>query len=480
MRAFALSNSTDDPSAAGLPDLDRQSVTQAPAAPAVGVLPALIAGDRAGALPADPGAPDSNPRLVDDLRSLATALSMADPPAAARVSDLAGTAEAGNLDRLAALDLRAVLDPERIKTSAGAYFRARSSWRFLPALANGLAWARNLATLGAIVYTCARMGQGVTDLAGALPSLLWLLAGIACLTLAAAAAQQLGRAVYASRSDRQAAALRRQAEDALSYLEQALAAERYRQAPGQAALRVSDAVAHFEGHAAELLDLLNAERTRVAALAGRREREVGDLQLFTAQLNGSTQNLLRGSQEIGALYTQLQMAVRQLTEQVAAAGEQQQRLLQALNTSAGNTAVLKDAISFIGHNIDSAIAELKRSAAQNSSGMQNIFAAAGELRKVSGAILEGETTLRTALAETRDANRALVEGLQGPALRTASAAEATNRVLGAIAQMSGDLAAVSRSNQQLAAQLTAAGEQQVALLTAMQNIAARDELTARR
>jgi hypothetical protein len=481
MRAFAPSNSTHDQPAVPLPGFNRHDVTQAPAAPAMtDAQPAPIASDGARALAEEPPAPGSNARLADDLRSLAAALSMADPPAAARVRDLADATQAGNLDRLAALDLRAVSDPRRIETSAGDYFRTQSSWRFMPALANGLAWARNLATLGAIIYTCILLSQGGATLAGALPSLLWLLAGVAFLTLAAAAAQQLSREVYAARSDRQAAVLRRQAEDALSYLEQALAAERYRQAPGQAALRVSEAVAHFESHAVELLDLLNAERGRVETLADRRERELGDLQLFTEQLNGSTQNLLRGNQDIGALYTQLQMAVRQLTDQVAASGEQQQRLLQALNTSAGNTAVLKDAISFIGHNIDSAIAELKRSAAQNSSGMQNIFAAAGELRKVSGAILEGETTLRAALAETRDANRALVEGIQGPAIRTASAAETTNRVLGAIAQMSSDLAAVSRSNQQLAAQLTAAGEQQAVLLTTVQNMTARGELPARR
>jgi methyl-accepting chemotaxis protein len=416
--------------------------------------------------------------LQTRVESLAIELDEIDHDAAERLRDIRAMMEEGPRRReLAYMDVRTLLDPQGMEERA--IIQRRPRW------INWVEWLRNILVLFPIAFTWIGLSQaslnysrvialdpelvntpflllwenGFQELGGRHGPTFSELALVDFLVLAVVIGMTVvvhrWRDIQEHAAERRASELRSEAEQIIWELDRHLAVERSNQDLNQAAQRVGDAVEHFRVHANELLDLMLAERRRLEGIATARDKELGELQLFSE----ATGNLLQYGQSVERVYDRLQAAVDRFTDEIQRVGQQQEQLIRSLDAADIGSHEMTEAVRALRQGLGGAVTELSNAAARSADNVVAVTAAINEMRDLAARLMEEDTALRKALLETREANREITKNLQTAANDVRDTTSVTQMAASTLRQAVNELAKLIQTNGEMAAQLSQSAAQ---------------------
>lgn len=420
----------------------------------------------------------STSNLQTRVESLAKELDEFDHDAAGRLRDIRAMMEEGPRRReLAYMDVRTLLDPQGMEERV--VIQGRPRW------INWVEWLRNVLVLFPIAFTWIGLSQASINYSRVIELdpelvhqpflLLWEsgfeqlgsrhhptfseLALVDFLILFVVIGMTIlvhrWRDVQEHNAERRASELRSEAEQVMWELDRHLAVERSNQDMNQAAQRVGDAVEHFRVHANELLDLMLAERRRLEGIATARDKELGDLHLFSE----ATGNLMQYGQSVERVYDRLQASVDRFTDEIQRVGQQQELMIRSLDAADIGSHDMTEAVRALRQGLGGAITELSNAAARSGDNVVAVTAAVNEMRDLAARLMEEDTALRKALLETREANREITRNLQAAANEVKDTTSVTQLAASTLRQAVNELAKLIQTNGEMATQLSQAAAQ---------------------
>ena len=260
----------------------------------------------------------------------------------------------------------------------------------------------------------------------------WVLLVVVLLTIAV----HFYKDVLQSHADQISANLRDRTDQAVWCLGEAYSKARYDLTTGTS-LSLAQAVASFPAHAEEMLDLLREAEQRSAQTAADQKVELVDLRLLADAWRDGASQILGQTEQLRAVYAQLQDAVSKLSAQLSASGSVQTKLLSSLHAIDSAAKQQMEATKATGIILQRAMADVQNEARRNADVSAELSRNVAALPHVAEVLSAGENSLREGLLAVPSAVQTAV------AAQTVLLEKSAKELAGAYAQLNSDIATSS-------------------------------------
>ena len=375
----------------------------------------------------------SHTNVQHGINALVTELTEVDPAAAHRLKDLEEARQNNEYSFLANIDMQSAFNLRDIEERAVAFYQKQ------PSILKWFEWVRNIIIILPIALTwwglsqasqnyntlIAKDGdlvkkpflllweQGFKELGNGFEITFSQLALIDCCLLLVIIFLS-GFVHYYSdfkeaRAWKPAIQLRENLEGVLWSFQVLGAKEKVKQDQTSTILKLNQAVASFEKTSQEFLNMLSAEYSRLEMISVRRDKEFGDLTIFSNGLKDSIGQFSRHGQEIKVTFSGIKGSIDNLNGHMETLGKQHEVLARSLNSVNGHSSSLLDITRQTNQSLSSAISELKSTTFQHDASLKVVGSVSRDLGQMASNLIESDNTLRSALLEIPNANKRVIQ-----------------------------------------------------------------------
>lgn len=442
--------------------------------------------------------------LSEELRGMAASLGDADPRAAERLTDLGDSlgSDAGRL-HWAEVDLRSAFNSETLSLA----YAVRREGGYVPETVDKADKFRNVLVLVPILLTWAALAEAALNYQRFInvnpeelrkPFLLLWQEGFggmshwyspsfstvaitdAMIILIIIALTLYSHGVRESREE----SIRKTSNLLQTELDNVLAEATVELAPDRAGrpatlARAVDRLAdRFDLASQELLTRIQAEHTRLDAIASRREKELGDFAVFAGGMRSGAEETHRVVAELRMLSKGLQAAVEDMTTEVSLAVDQQRSMGNAVASLEKLTAGVIHSDQAMTRQLSEAAIALTESADRAVSGADSAAQAGRTASEAVRGIAEltstlaiNQTRLEEAMTGQTQANMQLADSLRSGFSGTSSSSKALSDTAQALLQLRDDFSRISDLSQEQAITLARLLSEQTSVSASLSEVA---------
>ena len=248
--------------------------------------------------------------------------------------------------------------------------------------------------------------------------------------------------------------------------------------PAMLARSVERLADRFDNASQELLNRLQSEHDRIAAISDRREKEIADFGVFASGMRAGAEESHRVLLDLRQVSQSLQQTLDDLAGEVAGSSDHQQTLNQSIMSLERLIAADVQSDTAVTRQLVEATAALA-DAADRSMAAADTAAQAGRvaseavynIAEINRSLANGQTNLDTALAEQTGANAKLADALRSGSAGVSTSSRMLSDIAVTLSQLREEFGNISQLSQEQAITLSRLISEQSTMASSLTEVA---------